>query len=66
MSALENTSLLKNATQNKIRFEQETTIYRTQQEIEIEKELTDAYLARKKEELKNRPLEWMKWPFVRG
>ena len=66
MSALENTSLLKNATQNKIRFEQETTIYRTQQEIEIEKELTDAYLTRKKEELKNRPLEWMKWPFVRG
>jgi len=65
MTALEQTSLLRTATQNKIKFEQDTSIYRTQQEIEIEKELTDIYLQRKREELKNRPLEW-RWPFVRS
>jgi hypothetical protein len=65
MSTLEQTSLLRTNTQNKIKFEQDTSIYRTQQEIEIEKELTDIYLKRKREELKNRPLEW-KWPFVKS
>jgi hypothetical protein len=65
MTALEQTSLLKTSTRNKIQFEQETSIHRTQQEIEIEKELTDIYLKRKKEALKNNPLD-LNWPFIRN
>jgi hypothetical protein len=65
MEALEKTSLLKTATRNNIQFEQATSIHKTEKEIEVEKELIDIYMQRKKEELKTQPLEW-KWPFVRN
>ena len=65
METLEKNTLLKTATRNNIQFVQETSIHKTEREIEIEKELIDIYMRRKKEELKTQPLEW-KWPFVRN
>lgn len=64
MEHLEQVSLRNNAIKNKVRFDTETSVYRTQQEIKLEKELTNTYLQRKKEEIENTPLEW-KAPFVR-
>jgi hypothetical protein len=64
MDNLEKTTLLKNAVGNKLKFDTETGLYRTEKEIEIEKELTEAYLQRKKEELVRKPLEWS-LPFIK-
>lgn len=65
MNNLEQTTLLTNAVKNKIKFETEAGIYRTQKELEAERELTDEYLARKKAALADRPLDW-DLPFVKG
>ncbi len=65
MDNLEKVTLLRNATQNMVEFDTATGVYRTRKEIEVEKELTDAYLERKKEALKNKPLDWL-LPFVKG
>lgn len=58
MAHLEETSLLKNAIRNKIKFDTETGVYRTNSEIAAEKELTDHYLDQRKTELKNQPVDW--------
>lgn len=55
MNNLENVSLLRNATRNKVKFDTETGIYRTQKEIEAEQELTDHYLQEKKAALQSNP-----------
>ena len=65
MDNLEKVTLLRNATQNKVEFDTATGVYRTRKEIEVEKELTDAYLERKKEAIKSSPLEWL-LPFIKG
>ena len=65
MDNLEKVTLLRNATQNKVEFNTATGVYRTRKEIEVEKELTDAYLERKKEAIKSSPLEWL-LPFIKG
>jgi hypothetical protein len=41
------------------------SLYRTQQEIKIEKELTNTYLRRKKEAIEQTPVEWEQPPFLR-
>jgi len=64
MSNFEKVSLRNNEIKNKVRFDTETSLYRTQQEIKLEKELTNTYLRRKKEEVEHTPLDW-KPPFVR-
>lgn len=65
MNNLEQTSLLSNAVKNKVKFDTETGIYRTQKEIEMEQALTDEYLARKRAAMKDQPLDW-ELPFVKG
>jgi hypothetical protein len=65
MNNLEQTTLLTNAVKNKIKFDTEAGIYRTQKELEAERELTDEYLQRKKAALADRPLDW-ELPFVKG
>lgn len=65
MNNLEQTTLLSNAVKNKIKFDTESGIYRTQKELEVERELTDEYLQRKKAALADRPLDW-ELPFVKG
>ncbi|PHN02280.1 DUF4407 domain-containing protein [Flavilitoribacter nigricans] len=65
MNNLEQTTLLSNAVKNKIKFDTESSIYRTQKELEVERELTDEYLQRKKAALADRPLDW-ELPFVKG
>lgn len=65
MNHLEQTSLLANTVKNKVKFDTETGIYRTQKEIEVERELTDAYLKRKKAALEGQPLEWQ-LPYIKG
>lgn len=61
MSNLEQVSLLRNATRNKVKFDTETGIYRTQKEIEAEQELTDHYLEEKKAALKSNPgVNWQR------
>ena len=65
MNNLEQTTLLTNAVRNKVKFDTESGIYRTQKELEVERELTDEYLARKKAALADRPLDW-EFPLVKG
>lgn len=65
MNNLEQTSLLSNAVKNKVKFDTETGIYRTQKEIEMEQALTDEYLARKRAAMQDQPLDW-ELPFVKG
>ncbi len=65
MANLEEVTLLRNATQNKVQFDTETGVHRTRKEAEAEKELTDIYLQRKKEALKDKPLDW-ELPFIKG
>lgn len=65
MNNLEQTTLMTNAVKNKIKFDTESSIYRTQKELEVERELTDEYLQRKKAALADRPLDW-ELPFVKG
>lgn len=65
MNNLEQTTLMSNAVKNKIKFDTESSIYRTQKELEAERELTDEYLQRKKAALADRPLDW-ELPFVKG
>ncbi|MCI4650456.1 DUF4407 domain-containing protein [Phaeodactylibacter sp.] len=65
MDNLEKVSLRNNAIKNKVRFDTETSLYRTQQEIKIEKELTNTYLRRKKEAIEQTPVEWERPPFLR-
>ena len=64
MANLEATSLLSNQVKNKVKFDTETSTYMTEKEVEVEKELIDIYLARKKQELAARQLEWP-YPFVK-
>ncbi len=64
MANLEATSLLANQVKNKVKFDTETSTYMTEKEVEVEKELIDLYLARKKQELAARQLEWP-YPFVK-
>ncbi|GJM35596.1 MAG: hypothetical protein DHS20C18_45970 [Saprospiraceae bacterium] len=64
MANLEETSLLSNKVKNTVKFDTETSTYMTQKEVEVEKELIDIYLARKKQELAARQLEWP-YPFVK-
>lgn len=65
MNNLEQTTLMSNAVKNKIKFDTESSIYRTQKELEVERELTDEYLQKKKAALADRPLDW-ELPFVKG
>lgn len=65
MNNLEQTTLLTNAVKNKVKFDTESGIYRTQKELEVERELTDEYLKRKKATLADRPLDW-ELPLVHG
>jgi hypothetical protein len=65
MDNFEKVSLRNNAIKNKVRFDTETSVYRTQQEIKIEQELTNTYLRRKKEAIENTPVEWEQPPFLR-
>lgn len=65
MESLEKVSLRNNEIRNKVKFDTETSLYRTQQEIKIEKELTNTYLRRKKEAIENTPVEWEQPPFLR-
>lgn len=61
MSNYENVALLRNAKRNKVKFDTETGIYRTQKEIEAEQELTDHYLEEKKAALRSNPaVNWQR------
>lgn len=53
MAAFEKVALLNNATKNKVQFDTETGVFRTQKEIEIEKDLTEYQLEQKKAALKS-------------
>ncbi|MCB0594606.1 MAG: DUF4407 domain-containing protein, partial [Phaeodactylibacter sp.] len=68
MANLEEVTLLRNATQNKVQFDTETGVHRTRKEIEVEKELAEEYYERKKAALKDKPLVDWNWslPFFRG
>ena len=68
MANLEEITLLRNATQNKVQFDTETGVHRTRKEIEVEKELAEEYYERKKAALKDKPLVDWNWslPFFRG
>ncbi|MEN0006666.1 MAG: DUF4407 domain-containing protein [Bacteroidota bacterium] len=59
----EKVTLANNELKNKIQFETETNIYRTEQEIAVEKEMIDYYLQRRKDALKTYPVDWEK-PFI--
>ncbi|MEQ8706653.1 MAG: DUF4407 domain-containing protein [Phaeodactylibacter sp.] len=65
MDNFEKVSLRNNSIRNKVRFDTETSVYRTQQEIKVEKELTNTYLRRKKEAIENTPVEWEQPPFLK-
>jgi len=65
MAHLEQTSLLNNEIRNKVRFDTETKAYRTQQEIELEKEMTGYYLEQRRSELTSKPVDW-KEPLIRS
>lgn len=62
MANLEQVSILRNETKNKVKFDTETGIHRTQKEIETENELTDHYLEEKKAALKANPAVSWKRP----
>lgn len=65
MSNLEHTTLLKNTTKNKIKFDTETGIYRTQIEIDAEKELTDFQMEQQKAKLKSGYTDW-ELPYIKA
>jgi hypothetical protein len=58
MASLASTTLLNNETKNKIKFETETSVYKTQQKIQLEKELEDQRMAQIKEKLNNQSVDW--------
>lgn len=61
MVNLEQTTLLSNAIKNKVKFDTETGIHRTQKEIETEKELTEHFLEEKKAAIKSSSMvDWKK------
>ncbi|MDX1942269.1 MAG: DUF4407 domain-containing protein [Saprospiraceae bacterium] len=61
MANLEHVSLLSNAIRNKVKFDTETGIYRTQKEIEAENDLTEHFLEEKKAAIKSSSIvDWKK------
>jgi hypothetical protein len=64
MATLEAVSILRNVTKNKVKFDTETGIHRTQKEIEAENELTEHYLEEKKAALKSNPAVIWKRPLL--
>lgn len=61
MANLEHVSLLSNAIRNKVKFDTETGIYRTQKEIEAENELTEHFLEEKKAAIRSSSIvDWKK------
>jgi len=58
MAHYEKVTLLNNATKNKVQFDTETGVYRTQQEIEAEKELIQHELEQRKAALKGSQVNW--------
>ncbi len=58
MANLEKTSLLSNAIKNKIQFDTEVGVYQNNARIQMEKELIDAQLTKKLEELKGQEFDW--------
>ncbi len=61
MANLEHVSLLSNTVKNKVKFDTETGIYRTQKEIEAENDLTEHFLEEKKAAIKSSSMvDWKK------
>lgn len=58
MAAYEDVALRNNQTKNKVKFDTETGVHRTQKEIEAEKELIDHHLEQKKAALKGNAVDW--------
>ncbi len=58
MANLEKTSLLSNAIKNKIKFDTEVGGYKNNARIQMEKELIDAQLNNKMDELKGQAFDW--------
>ncbi|TXB62103.1 DUF4407 domain-containing protein [Phaeodactylibacter luteus] len=65
MESFEAVSLRNNAVRNKVKFDTETSVYRTQQEIGVEKELTNIWLRRRKEAIERSPADWRP-PFIKN
>lgn len=59
----EKVTIANNELKNKIQFDTETNLYRTEQEIELEKEMIDYYLQRRRDALKTYAVDWKK-PFI--
>lgn len=58
MANLEKTALLSNAVKNRIELDTQVGVYKNNARIQMEKELIDAQLAKKLEELKGQSFDW--------